>query len=163
MASLKSTVKLASNGLCAKGTSRHSELLKIALQALPSIISMMPSLWSHFWPIFLQYLAFSLIFGLSQTCWVSLKGKKHGQPWGSPWTWWPLWWWSWWLIISDIITVRWSRNWSGLRSYPSTLSRILIQVLKSWSNWTKVSVKGSQVLRMMSDVPQLFSDFLRCF
>ena len=76
MASLKSTVKLASNGLCAKGTSRHSELLKIALQALPSIISMMPSLWSHFWPIFLQYLAFSLIFGLSQTCWVSLNGTK---------------------------------------------------------------------------------------
>ena len=80
MATLKSMVKIASNGLCAIGTSRHSELLKIALQALPSIISMAPSIWSHYWPIFLQYLAFSVIFGLSQTCWVTLKGKNTNSP-----------------------------------------------------------------------------------
>ena len=77
MTTSKSTVKLVSNGLCAKGTSRHSELLKVALQALPIIVSMAPSIWSHYWPIFLQYLAFSVVFGLSQTCWVSLKGKTR--------------------------------------------------------------------------------------
>ena len=67
-----------------------------------------------------------------------------------------------------IITVRWSRNglvWDNLPLL-STSSHILVRVLKFSSNWTKLTVMGSQLFsewcHMFSDVLRWSQDALNC-